>query len=103
MQEFDLIRKWAKDIGITCPENGSTIKDQTLKLVEEVGELAQAIASNNISEFVDAIGDCVVVLTNLATLHGQKIETCILSAYNEIKDRKGKMINGFLVKNEEIN
>ena len=43
---------------------------------------------------VDGIGDCVVVLTNLAELIGTPIEECIDIAYNEIKDRKGKMNNG---------
>ena len=42
----------------------------------------------------------VVVLTNLAHLEGVKIETCIASAYNQIKNRKGEMINGTFVKNE---
>ena len=43
---------------------------------------------------IDGIGDCVVVLTNLAELIGTPIEECIDKAYNEIKDRKGKMDNG---------
>ena len=50
-------------------------------------------------EFVDAIGDMVVVLTNMAMLGGTSIETCIDTAYDEIKSRKGKMVNGTFVKN----
>ena len=46
------------------------------------------------SEIVDGIGDCVVVLTNLAELVDTPIEDCIEAAYNEIKDRTGKMENG---------
>ena len=67
---------------------------QALKLVEEVGETCRAILKEDYNEVVDGIGDCVVVLTNLAELHGIQIEGCIEAAYNEIKNRKGKMVNG---------
>ena len=68
--------------------------------MEEAGELAQAILKNDEAEFIDAIGDIVVVLTNLAKLKNYKIEDCIVSAYNVIKTREGKMINGTFVKNK---
>ena len=47
-----------------------------------------------LDEVIDGIGDCVVVLTNLAELQGVSIEACIDAAYQEIKNRKGKMVNG---------
>ena len=53
--------------------------------MEEAGELGRAILKEDQDEFVDAIGDMVVVLTNLAHLGGTTIEECIDSAYNEIK------------------
>ena len=62
--------------------------------IEEVGELAQGILKKDRAEIQDAIGDIVVVLTNLAHLEQMKIEDCVTSAYDEIKDRKGKMVNG---------
>ena len=93
--KFDLIRKWASERGIY--EKGD-VKTQFSKLVEEVGELAKAVLENDEIEFVDAIGDCVVVLTNLAHLGGHKIEECIDSAYNQIKNRQGRMTNGTFVK-----
>jgi NTP pyrophosphatase (non-canonical NTP hydrolase) len=95
--KFDLIRKWASERGIY--EKGD-VKTQFSKLVEEVGELAKAVLENDEIEFVDAIGDCVVVLTNLAHLGGHKIEECIDSAYNQIKNRQGTMTNGTFVKEE---
>ena len=49
---------------------------------------------DNAKQIIDGIGDCVVVLTNLAHLAGTSIEECIDAAYNEIKDRTGKMSNG---------
>ena len=94
---FDLIREWAKQRGLY--ENGDP-KTQALKLVEEVGETCRAILKEDRAEAIDGIGDCVVVLTNLAELIGHPIENCIEAAYNEIKDRKGKMANGTYVKNE---
>ena len=93
--EFDSIREWAKSRGLY--EKGDP-KTQTLKLQEEVGELAKAILTNDKYEISDAIGDCIVVLTNLAELSGLKIETCVNSAYTVISKRKGSMINGTFVK-----
>lgn len=92
---FNQIRDWADERGIY--ESGDR-KTQLIKLQEEVGELAKAILENDVAGTVDAIGDCAVVLTNLSHLAGYKIEDCITSAYNEISDRKGSMINGTFVK-----
>ena len=89
--QFELIRQWAEERGLY--DNGDP-KTQALKLVEEVGETCRAILKQDHSEIVDGIGDCVVVLTNLAELVDTPIEDCIEAAYNEIKDRKGKMVNG---------
>tara|TARA_R100001369_G_scaffold4278_1_gene12494 strand:+ start:709 stop:1545 length:837 start_codon:yes stop_codon:yes gene_type:complete len=94
--QFDLIREWADERGLY--DNGDP-KTQALKLVEEVGETCRAILKEDHNEVVDGIGDCVVVLTNLAELVGTPIETCIEVAYDEIKTRKGKMANGTFVKN----
>jgi len=88
---FDLIRQWANNRGLY---KGGDPKTQALKLVEEVGETCKAILKSDQAEIEDGIGDCVVVLTNLAHLCNTDIEYCIELAYNEIKDRKGKMDNG---------
>jgi len=91
VSHFDLIRTWANDRGLY---DGGDPKTQALKLVEEVGETCRAILKEDAPEMIDGIGDCVVVLTNLAELIGTPIEECIARAYDEIKDRKGKMVNG---------
>ena len=88
---FDCIRQWANDRGLY---DGGDPKTQALKLVEEVGETCRAILKQDHDEVVDGIGDCVVVLTNLAELQGVTIEECIAQAYNEISGRTGKMVNG---------
>ena len=93
---FQKIRDWADERGLY--DKGDT-KTQFCKLMEEAGELGRAVLKDNQAEFVDAIGDMVVVLTNMAMLGGTSIETCIDAAYNEIKNRKGKMVNGTFVKN----
>jgi NTP pyrophosphatase (non-canonical NTP hydrolase) len=95
--EFEPIRQWAKDRGIY--EKGDP-KTQFIKLQEEMGELAQSILKNDNDEFIDAIGDCVVVLTNLAALKGIDIEQCINGAYDVIAKRTGKMENGTFVKDK---
>jgi len=91
INEFDLIRMWANQRGIY--EHGDT-KTQALKLMEEAGEICRAVLKEDHDEVVDGIGDCVVVLTNLAELQGVSIEKCINVAYNVIAKRSGKMVNG---------
>jgi NTP pyrophosphatase (non-canonical NTP hydrolase) len=91
LSQFDLIREWANERGLY---KGGDSKTQALKLVEEVGETCKAILKSDEPEIIDGIGDCVVVLTNLAELIGTPIEDCIAAAYNEIKGRTGKMDNG---------
>jgi len=91
ISQFDLIRNWANDRGLY---DGGDPKTQALKLVEEVGETCRAILKEDTKEIIDGIGDCVVVLVNLAELTGTPIEKCIQAAYDEIKGRTGKMSNG---------
>ena len=92
---FELIRQWAHAKGIY--DKGDS-KTQYIKLMEESGELAKALLTNDRDEIIDAIGDIAVVLTNLAALEKLTIEDCIDSAYKVIANRKGKMINGTFVK-----
>ena len=94
---FDKIRAWAKVRGLY--DKGNTYV-QYVKLQEEAGELAKALLKSDHDEVNDAIGDMVVVLTNLAHLHGTEIEYCIEDAYKVISKRTGKMINGTFVKDE---
>jgi NTP pyrophosphatase (non-canonical NTP hydrolase) len=91
MCRFDKIRLWAEDRGLYHKGDPKT---QTLKLMEEAGEICRAVLKKDEEQIIDGIGDCVVVLTNLAHLAGTSIEECIDAAYNEIKDRTGKMSNG---------
>jgi NTP pyrophosphatase (non-canonical NTP hydrolase) len=95
---FQKIRDWAGERGLYT--KGDT-KTQFAKLVEETGELARAILKKDQKEFVDAIGDMVVVLTNMAHLGGTTIEECIDTAYKVISKRTGKMVNGTFVKDEK--
>ena len=91
----ELIRRWAEDRNLI---RGSDVKSQFVKLIEEAGELANSIAKKNDIEFADAIGDMVVVLTIMAAQNGMMIEDCIDNAWQEIKDRKGKMVDGIFIK-----
>ena len=91
VSQFDLIRTWAEERGLYHKGDPKT---QTLKLMEEAGEICRAVLKKDEPEIIDGIGDCVVVLTNLAHLCGTSIEECIDAAYEEIKDRTGKMSNG---------
>jgi len=97
-ERFDLIRDWAATRGLYDKGDPNT---QYVKLQEEAGELAKALLKNDQPEIVDAIGDMVVVLTNLAHLQGYDIEYCIDEAYKVIATRTGKMINGTFVKDAD--
>jgi len=94
---FNKIRTWAETRGLY--EKGDPMV-QYVKLQEEAGELAKALLKDDQPEVIDAIGDMVVVLTNLAHQRGVYIEECIQSAYEVINKRTGKMINGTFVKDE---
>lgn len=93
--EFEPIRNWAAAKGIFAKGD---VKTQYVKLQEEAGELAKAIIKDDKEEFIDVLGDCVVVLVNLAKLGGYNLEDCINSAYDVIAKRTGSMINGSFVK-----
>jgi NTP pyrophosphatase (non-canonical NTP hydrolase) len=86
---------WAHDRDLLA---GSKPRDQMLKLVEEMGELASGIQKNNHAEIEDAIGDCAVVLCILASQMGLRFDDCQEAAWEQIKDRKGKMVGGVFVK-----
>jgi NTP pyrophosphatase (non-canonical NTP hydrolase) len=96
---FPKIREWAKERGIF---DKGDVKTQYVKLMEEAGEVAKALLTNDKAEIKDGIGDMVVVLTNLAHLSGFTIEECIDEAYDVISKRQGDMINGTFVKNETL-
>ncbi len=93
--EFQPIRDWARDKGIL--DKGDP-KTQTLKTLEELGELAGALLKGNEPEVIDALGDTVVTLIIVAELKGYKLEDCINSAYEIIAQRKGRMENGNFIK-----
>mgnify|MGYP003679540703 CR=1 FL=1 len=96
-QIFNNIINWANDRNLII---GSTPKDQCLKLIQEVGELSDSLCKGNSP--VDDIGDCMVVLTIIAEQSGLTIEECLTHAYSDIKDRKGKMIDGVFVKESDL-
>ena len=89
------VLEWAEERGILIPNNSTK---QMLKLTEEVGELAGAIAKNNKIDQIDAIGDIQVVLIILSEQLGINYKEALESAYNVIKNRKGKTINGVFIK-----
>ena len=98
LNRFDDIRQWAEARNLIT---GSNTQAQTVKLLEECGELAAGVARNDHEKIVDSIGDAIVVLTILAAQSGVYVEHCIEQAWQEIKDRKGRMVDGVFVKDAE--
>lgn len=97
---IDNITQWADDRGILVPNNAP---QQTMKIMEELGETAGAILKNKEkSEIIDGIGDTLVTVIILAKQLGLDPTECLESAWNEIKDRKGKTVDGTFIKEEEL-
>ena len=92
---IDLTSKWHHDRNLI---DGATSKDQVLKLIQEVGELSDGVCKGE--DVKDDIGDCLVILINIAEREGTTLEECLNVAYNDIKDRRGKMVDGIFVKEE---
>lgn len=99
MNFFELIRSWAEDRNII---EGSNRQAQFVKLIEELGELANGISKGNEHEVKDGIGDAMVVLTILAAQSGLTVEECLAQAWDDIKERKGRMVNGTFVKESDL-
>ena len=95
---LDSIAKWHWDRNLI---EGSTDKDQVMKLIQEVGELSDNICKGK--DIKDDIGDIMVVLMNITERNMVTMEQCLEVAYNDIKDRKGKMIDGIFVKEADLN
>lgn len=79
---------------------GSTDKDQVLKLSQELGELSDSVCKGQ--DIKDDIGDMLVVMLNIAERNGVVLAECLNSAWNDIKDRKGKMVDGIFVKEADL-
>ena len=75
---------------------------QLVKLSEEVRELEDAFISDDRAEEVDAVGDILVVLIGYCMQRDLDIQECLASAYEEIKDRKGKVIDGVFWKEADL-
>lgn len=95
-----LVVDWAEDRNII---GGSTVRDQYIKAVSEMGELGDAILKNNKDEVEDAIGDVMVCLINLSKISDISMIACLEGAYDVIKTRKGVMWNGSFVKDTDPN
>lgn len=94
----ELIKKWAEERNLDKADP----KAQMVKLMEEVGELANGINKDKKELIIDSIGDVYVVLVILCMQLDIDINDCIKAAYEEIKNRKGKMVNGVFVKEGDL-
>lgn len=97
-QLIEKVKAWSSEKGLDHAEPSK----QMLKVIEEVGEVAAAIARNDMEELQDAIGDTIVTLIILAQQHEMEVEECLEQAYNVICGRTGRMVNGVFVKSEDL-
>ena len=89
----ELIGQWHRDRNLI---EGSTDKDQYLKLIQEAGELSDSLCKGK--DIRDDVGDMMVVLINIMVRNNLTMKDCLKVAYADIKDRKGKMVDGIFVK-----
>lgn len=89
------ITEWHYDRNLI---DGSTDKDQFCKLIQECGELSDNLCKG--ADIRDDIGDIMVVLINIAERNSLTISECLNMAYEDIKDRKGQMVDGVFVKED---
>ncbi|MDT2725030.1 MazG-like family protein [Enterococcus gallinarum] len=94
----ELVEKWAKNKGLDKADPSK----QMLKVVEEVGEVAAALVRNDQDALRDGIGDVTVTLIILAMQNDMDLYECLNCAYDEIKGRTGKMVNGVFVKSSDL-
>lgn len=99
LEYIEKIESWAEDRNLI---EGSDPKSQLLKTMSELGELADGINKNRMDEIEDGIGDVVVTLVIICAQYGIRFEDCVELAYNEIKDRKGRMVNGVFIKENDL-
>ena len=92
------VEQWAKDKGL----NQADPKAQFLKVAEEFGEIASAMARSNDELFKDSVGDVIVTLIILSMQKGTNVQECLEMAYNEIKGRTGEMVDGVFVKSSDL-
>jgi len=91
------IAQWHHDRNLI---EGATDKDQFAKLIQEAGELSDNICKGK--DVKDDIGDMIVVLINIAERNKVTLTECLEVAYNDIKDRKGRMVDGVFVKEADL-
>jgi NTP pyrophosphatase (non-canonical NTP hydrolase) len=87
--------EWASDRAILASSNSD---HQIEKLYEEFIELECAISKYDYANTIDSIGDMLVVLTLISFFSNVDLKHCYETAYNQIKDRRGKMVDGLFVK-----
>lgn len=93
----DKILDWGIDKGILPnPEPLAQLE----KTEEEVAELRQAINEHDVDEVKDAIGDIYVTITMQAEAWGFTMDECVQAAYDVIKGRTGKIVDGKFVKDK---
>ncbi len=93
---IEKVNKWFEDRNLI---QGSTDKDQILKLTQELGELSDHACKGE--DIRDDLGDMIVVILNIMKRNSYTMEECLQVAYNDIKDRKGRMVDGIFVKETE--
>lgn len=97
------INEWADERNLKQADP----KIQWMRVTEEVGEIRDVLLkptkfTDPQMALKDAVGDTLVTIIVLAHQLDLDVTECLNIAYEEIKNRKGKMINGTFVKEDDL-
>lgn len=97
------VNEWADDRNLKQADP----KIQWMRVTEEVGEIRDVLLkptkfTEPQAALKDAIGDTLVTIIVLAHQLDLDVTECLNIAYEEIKNRKGRMVNGTFVKEEDL-
>ena len=91
------IKRWVKDREI----DKAHPQVQFVKLTEEFGEIAEGLTKKDKQLVADGVGYAYITLVALCATLDLEIDECIYHAYKEIENRKGEMVDGVFIKEEE--
>jgi NTP pyrophosphatase (non-canonical NTP hydrolase) len=96
MRNEQEVIEWARERGLLNKDNA---RNQLLKTFEEMGEVSRAVLKQDKFALIDGIGDVLVTLIIFAEINDLSLEMCLAQAYDEIKNRTGKTVDGVFIKN----
>lgn len=98
LKVFRDLERWFIDKGLHRADPRAQFK----KLLEEVNEAEEALASGDIEHIQEELTDIVIVVQGLYLQHNLDFMQSLQLGYDKIKDRKGAVIGDTFVKEADL-